>query len=57
VKWHDWQFAKLHGLNVMDVGHDLENVFIDVITKLISDSVKLIKIQTISNKQEIKIVI
>jgi hypothetical protein len=41
----------------MDVGHDLENVFIDVMTKLIRDSVKLLKIQTMSNKQDIKIVI
>jgi hypothetical protein len=41
----------------MDAGHDLENTFIDLITDLISNNVKLLKIQTLPNKQEIKIVI
>jgi hypothetical protein len=41
----------------MDAGHDLENTFIELITKLISENVKLLKIQTLSNKQDIKIVI
>ncbi|MDR0675153.1 MAG: Nif3-like dinuclear metal center hexameric protein [Mycoplasmataceae bacterium] len=57
VKWHDWQFAKLHKIDVMDAGHDLENTFIELITELISENVKLIKIQTLPNKQDIKIVI
>jgi hypothetical protein len=41
----------------MDAGHDLENTFIELITELISENVKLIKIQTLPNKQDIKIVI
>jgi hypothetical protein len=41
----------------MDVGHDLENVFIELINKLIMSEVKLLKIQTAINKQDIKIVI
>ncbi|GHU30627.1 hypothetical protein FACS1894166_00620 [Bacilli bacterium] len=44
-------------MTVMDVGHDLENVFVEIITKLISNEVKIIKIQTIRNKQDIKVVI
>jgi hypothetical protein len=41
----------------MDAGHDLENTFIDLMTDLISNHVKLLKIQTQPNKQDIKIVI
>jgi hypothetical protein len=41
----------------MDAGHDLENTFIELITKLISENVKLLKIQTAPSRQEIKIVI
>jgi hypothetical protein len=44
-------------MNVMDVGHDLENTFIEIITKLINENVKLLKIQNLVNKQDIKIVI
>jgi hypothetical protein len=44
-------------MNVMDVGHDLENVFIDIITEIINTNVNLLKVQNIRNKQEIKIVI
>ncbi|GHU47117.1 hypothetical protein FACS1894218_0870 [Bacilli bacterium] len=44
-------------MTVMDVGHDLENVFVEIITKLISNKVKIIKLQTIRNKQDIKVVI
>jgi hypothetical protein len=41
----------------MDAGHDLENTFIELMTKLINENIKLLKIQTLPNKQEIKIVI
>jgi hypothetical protein len=41
----------------MDAGHDLENVFIEMMTKLIAENVKLLKIQSLPNKQDIKIVI
>ncbi len=36
VKWHDWQFASLYDANVLDVGHDIENLFINVINKDLS---------------------
>lgn len=36
VKWHDWQFAKLHNANVLDIGHDIENLFINIINKDLS---------------------
>lgn len=38
VGWHDFLFARQHNLNIMDVGHDLENCFIDLINDLILDS-------------------
>jgi putative NIF3 family GTP cyclohydrolase 1 type 2 len=44
VKWHDWIFAKNAGFNVMDVGHDIENVFIEVIFKMLVDFTKTIKL-------------
>jgi putative NIF3 family GTP cyclohydrolase 1 type 2 len=43
VKWHDWVFAKNSGFNVMDAGHDIENVFIDIIFGMLVDKVKTIK--------------
>lgn len=44
VKWHDWVFAKNAGFNVMDAGHDIENVFIDIIFGMLVDQVKTIKL-------------
>ncbi len=51
VKWHDWQFAQLYNTNVLDIGHDIENLFVDVIYKdlLSLDGFKIYKFT--SNKK------
>ena len=36
VKWHDWQFANLYNVNVIDIGHDIENVFVNFILKTLA---------------------
>lgn len=56
VKWHDWQFAKEHKMNVMDVGHDLENIFINAMMKIINTDDDVYNIRSLPSKSEIKIV-
>ncbi|MDR0545679.1 MAG: Nif3-like dinuclear metal center hexameric protein [Mycoplasmataceae bacterium] len=53
LKYHDWKFAKKHGLQFMDIGHDVENVFLDLITNLLIEEFKTIKIQKVYSKTEV----
>ncbi|MDR2823521.1 MAG: Nif3-like dinuclear metal center hexameric protein [Mycoplasmataceae bacterium] len=39
MKHHDWLFAKMHNMNVMDVGHELENAFIDLIQETLGEAI------------------
>lgn len=55
VKWHDWQFAKLYEANVIDVGHDIENLFVDVVSKDLLHEFHDLKV--ILNRSEIKMLI
>jgi hypothetical protein len=37
----------------MDIGHDVENVFLDLITNLLIEEFKTIKIQKVYSKTEV----
>lgn len=56
VKWHDWQYAKEHKMNVMDVGHDLENIFINAMLKVVNADDDVHNVRSLPSKSEIKIV-
>lgn len=49
IKWHDWVYANDLNLNLIDIGHDAEKFFIELIVKTIKVKIplsKIIKINT-----------
>lgn len=56
VKWHDWQYAKEHKMNVMDVGHDLENIFINAMMSVVNTDDDIHNVRSLPSKSQIKIV-
>lgn len=56
LKYHDWKFAEKHKLNFMDVGHDIENAFINLIANILAEEYKSIKIQRIPSKTGILVI-
>lgn len=35
IKWHDWVYINQLGINVIDIGHDLEKYFVNMATSII----------------------
>lgn len=44
VKWHDWMYAKINNANVIDIGHDCENVFCTIISEKLKEMFDEIKV-------------
>ena len=56
VKWHDWQYAKAYNANILDLGHDAENIFVDVIADLLSNRFKDIYLVKHPSKLDLTII-
>lgn len=56
VKWHDWQYAKTYRANVLDIGHDAENIFVGVITNLLTNKFKDIAFTEYPSKLDLIII-
>ncbi len=56
VKWHDWQYAKTYRANVLDIGHDAENIFVGVITNLLTNKFKDIAFTEYPSKLDLTII-
>ena len=44
IKWHDWILLDDLSINGLDVGHDLEKYFIDLICEILLDKLSMLKI-------------